>query len=313
LGQALSVRAHDGGITGYVGTVTDITDLKQAQAEIEEARGLLEQRVAERTRELVAAKERAERADTVKSSFLSMMSHELRTPLNSILGFTDVILQRFSGPLTPEQERQLGIVRDSSMHLLALINDVLDISRIEAGQLRLEIGPMDLPDLLRRRTQAFEAQAWAKGLALECRIADGVGVIRSDAKRIAQIVTNLLSNAVKFTEQGRVTLDARATGHGVEIEVSDSGHGIAADELPLLFTAFEQLATTRRGNKDGTGLGLAISRHLARALGGDIRVASTLGKGSQFTVHLPLAAPSGDDISESGIFHRLRQPPGPLS
>jgi signal transduction histidine kinase len=261
----------------------------------------------------VAAKERAERADTVKSSFLSMMSHELRTPLNSILGFTDVILQRYSGPLTPEQERQLGIVRDSSMHLLALINDVLDISRIEAGQLRLEIGPVDLPDLLRRRMQAFEAQASAKGLALECRIAAGVGVIRSDAKRIAQIVTNLLSNAVKFTEQGRVTLEARAIGHGVEIEVGDTGHGIAADELPLLFTAFEQLATTRLGNKDGTGLGLAISRHLARALGGDILVASALGKGSQFTVHLPLAAPSGDDISESGIFQRLRQPPAPLS
>ena len=313
LGQALPERGHDGSVTGYVGTVTDITDLKQAQAEIEEARSLLEQRVAERTRELVAAKERAERADTVKSSFLSMMSHELRTPLNSILGFTDVILQRFSGPLTAEQERQLGIVRDSSLHLLALINDVLDISRIEAGQLRLEIGPVDLPDLLRRRMQAFEAQASAKGLALECRIADGVGVIRSDAKRIAQIVTNLLSNAVKFTEQGRVTLDARATGQGVEIEVSDTGHGIAADELPLLFTAFEQLATTRRGNKDGTGLGLAISRHLARALGGDIRATSALGQGSQFTVRLPLAAPSGDDISESGIFHRLRQPSGPLS
>ena len=313
LGQALSERGHDGRITGYVGTVTDITDLKQAQAEIEEARGLLEQRVAERTQELVAAKERAERADSVKSSFLSMMSHELRTPLNSILGFTDVILQRFSGPLTPEQERQLGIVRDSSMHLLALINDVLDVSRIEAGQLRLEVGPVDLPDLLRRRMQAFEAQASAKGLALECRIADGVGAIRSDARRIAQIVTNLLSNAVKFTERGRVALDARATGQGVEIEVSDTGHGIAADELPRLFTAFEQLATTRRGNKDGTGLGLAISRHLARALGGDIRATSTLGRGSQFTVSLPLAAPSGDDISESGIFHRLRKPPGPLS
>jgi PAS domain S-box-containing protein len=313
LGQALPEYGQQDSVTGYVGTVTDITDLKQAQAGIEEARGLLEQRVAERTQELVAAKERAERADSVKSSFLSMMSHELRTPLNSILGFTDVILQRFSGPLTPEQERQLGIVRDSSMHLLALINDVLDISRIEAGQLRLEIGPVDLPDLLRRRMQAFEAQAAAKGLALECRIDDGVGVIRSDARRIAQIVTNLLSNAVKFTEQGRVALDARANGLGVEIEVSDSGHGIAADELPLLFTAFEQLATTRRGNKDGTGLGLAISRHLARALGGDIAVASTPGQGSRFTLRLPLAAPSSDDFSESGIFSQPRQPPAPLS
>jgi PAS domain S-box-containing protein len=313
LGQAVPERDEAGRVKGTVGTVTDITDLKLAQIEIEEARRLLEQRVVERTQELVAAKERAERADSVKSSFLSMMSHELRTPLNSILGFTDVILQRFAGPLTAEQERQLGIVRDSSLHLLALINDVLDISRIEAGQLRLEIGPVDLPDLLRRRMQAFEAQASAKGLALECRTAGGLGVIQSDAKRIAQIVTNLLSNAVKFTERGRVTLDARATGQGVEIEVGDTGHGIAPDELPLLFTAFEQLATTRRGNKDGTGLGLAISRHLARALGGDISVASTPGQGSRFTLRLPLAAPSGDDISESGIFRRLGQPPAPLS
>jgi PAS domain S-box-containing protein len=313
LGQILPERGLDGSVTGFVGTITDITDLKRAQVEIEEARKLLELRVAERTRELVAAKERAERADTVKSSFLSMMSHELRTPLNSILGFTDVILQRFSGPLTAEQERQLGIVRDSSMHLLALINDVLDISRIEAGQLRLEIGPVDLADLLRRRMQAFEAQASAKGLALECRIGEGVGVIRSDSKRIAQIVTNLLSNAVKFTEHGRVALDARLHGQEIEVEVSDTGHGIAADELPRLFTAFEQLATSGRGSKEGTGLGLAISRHLARALGGDIAVVSTPGEGSRFTLRLPPVAPSADDVGESGIFRRIRELPAPLS
>lgn len=313
LGQAVPERDDAGRVKGTVGTVTDITDLKQTQIEIEQARRLLERRVVERTQELVAAKERAERADSVKSSFLSMMSHELRTPLNSILGFTDVILQRFSGPLTAEQERQLDIVRDSSLHLLALINDVLDISRIEAGQLRLEIRPVDLADLLRRRLQAFEAQAARKGLALECRVADGVGVIQSDAKRIAQIVTNLLSNAVKFTEHGRVALDARASGQGVEIEVSDTGHGIAADELPRLFTAFEQLSTAHRGNKEGTGLGLAISRHLARALGGDIFVASTPGAGSRFTMRLPTVAPSAGDVGKSGIFRRALKPSAPPS
>ena len=303
LGQALAEYGADGSRTGFVGTVTDITDLKRTQADLEAARAGLEARVAERTHELMKAKERAEHADKIKTSFLSMMSHELRTPLNSILGFTDVILQGYSGPLTPDQQHQLGIVRDSSLHLLELINDVLDISRIEAGQLRLEIGPVDLPDLLRRRVLAFEAQAAAKGLGLECRIGADVGGIRSDAKRVSQIIANLVANAVKFTERGGVAVEARAADGTVVIEVSDTGPGIAADQLPRLFTAFEQLEASGR-SKEGTGLGLAISRHLARALGGDIHVRSEPGRGSCFTVVLPFAAPGDATLSETGIFRR---------
>ena len=298
LGQATPEHGEDGRVTGYAGTITDISDLKATELALQKSQAYLEERVRERTRELVDAKERAERADRVKSTFLSTMSHELRTPLNSILGFTDVVLQGFSGPLTEEQQRHLGIVRDSSAHLLDLINDVLDLSRIEAGQLRLEIGPIDLPDLLRRRVEGFEAEAARKGLSLAATIGDGVATIRSDAKRVSQIVANLLSNAVKFTDAGEVTLVARAADGTIEVAVSDTGPGIAPEDLPRLFTPFTQLSTASGSTPEGTGLGLAISRHLAQALGGAIRVASQPGGGSCFTLVLPLAPPRPEGSSD---------------
>lgn len=292
LGQATPEFGEDGRVTGYVGTVNDITDLKATELELQRSRDLLEQRVRERTGELAAAKERAEHADRVKSTFLSTMSHELRTPLNSILGFTDVVLEGLSGPLTEEQRRHLGIVRESSVHLLGLINDMLDLTRIEAGQLRLEIGEVDLPDLLRRRVVGFEAEAARKGLALATAIGAGVGTIHSDAKRVSQIVDNLLSNAVKFTDEGSVELLAHLVGNRVEVSVIDTGPGIEPGDLPLLFKPFfTQSAGSPSRMHDGIGLGLPISRHLAEALGGTIRVASEPGHGSRFTVSLPVADP----------------------
>jgi len=292
LGQATPEFGEEGRVTGYVGTVNDITDLKATELELQRSRDLLEQRVRERTSELAAAKERAEHADRVKSTFLSTMSHELRTPLNSILGFTDVVLEGLSGPLTEEQRRHLGIVRESSVHLLGLINDMLDLTRIEAGQLRFEIGEVDLPDLLRRRVEGFEAEAVRKGLALATSIGAGVGTIRSDAKRVSQIVDNLLSNAVKFTDQGSVELIARRVGDRVEVSVIDTGHGIDPGDLPLLFKPFFTQSTGSPSRmQEGIGLGLPISRHLAQALGGTIHVASQPGHGSRFTVSLPVAGP----------------------
>jgi PAS domain S-box-containing protein len=292
LGQATPEFGEEGRVTGFVGTVNDITDLKATELELQRSRDLLEQRVRERTGELAAAKERAEHADRVKSTFLSTMSHELRTPLNSILGFTDVVLEGLSGPLTDEQRRHLGIVRESSVHLLGLINDMLDLTRIEAGQLRFEIGEVELPDLLRRRVEGFEAEATRKGLALATSIGAGVGTIRSDAKRVSQIVDNLLSNAVKFTDQGSVELVARLVGDRVEVSVIDTGHGIDPGDLPLLFKPFFTQSTGSPGRmQEGIGLGLPISRHLAQALGGTIHVASQPGHGSRFTVSLPVEGP----------------------
>jgi signal transduction histidine kinase len=292
LGQAVPERGENGKVTGFVGTLTDINELKATELDLERSRDLLEHRVQERTRELEAAKERAEHADRVKSTFLSTMSHELRTPLNSILGFTDVVLEGLSGPLTDEQRRHLGIVRDASVHLLGLINEVLDLSRIEAGQLRVEIGTVDLPELLRRRVQGFEAEAARKGLALSATIDGVVGGILSDAQRVSQIVDNLLSNAVKFTEAGSVSLAARLAGDRVEVDVRDTGPGIGPEDLPLLFKPFFTHPAGARGRAhEGVGLGLPISRHLAEALGGTIRVASTPGHGSTFTLTLPVAGP----------------------
>ncbi len=292
LGQMTREYGENGQVMGFVGTLTDITDLKATELELQESRARLEERVRERTSELAAAKERAEHADRVKSTFLSMMSHELRTPLNSILGFTDVVLEGLSGPLTDEQRRHLGIVRDSSLHLLGLINDVLDLSRIEAGQLRFEIASVELPDLLRRRVQGFETEAARKGLALSAAIGAGVGVIQSDARRVSQIIDNLLANAVKFTDTGSVSLAAQIVDDTVEVAVSDTGPGIAPGDLGRLFEPFfTQAVGTADRTHEGIGLGLPISRNLARALGGTVRVSSEPGRGSCFTVALPLAGP----------------------
>jgi signal transduction histidine kinase len=299
------LRDLDGRIFGVGGFSTDITELRRAQHELTEANTRLEATVESRTRELVAARDRAERADHAKSAFLSTVSHELRTPLNSIIGFTDIVLQELAGPLNAEQRRQLAIVQESSRMLLNLINEILDLSRVEAGRLQLSIERFDLADLLRRQVQAVSSQSASKGLSLECTIDAGVREIESDRKRVAQIVNNLLSNAIKFTTHGGASLSASVAGQNVEIEVSDTGPGIAAHDLEFLFRPFGQVGDTLQRPREGTGLGLAISRHLARALGGDIRVASELGVGTRFTATLPLASTSRTDFEDSGLFKRI--------
>ncbi len=291
----------DGQLAGHVGTITDITALKAAQQALQEAHDHQAGRVQERTAQLNQARGVAERSDRVTTAFVATMSHELRTPLNSILGFTDVILEGFSGPLTGEQLRQLTIVRESAAHLQALIEDVLDVTRIEAGQIGLEFTEVDVHGLCARRVAAFEAAALRKGIALELRDPGRPLRIRSDARRAGQIVTNLLANAMKFTDAGRVSVEIRELANHVEIDVADTGIGISAESLARLFKPFTQVARPGRRLHDGTGLGLAISRNLARALGGDITVASTEGRGSCFTLWLPHGdgTPAGASVTEA--------------
>ncbi|MCK2095580.1 ATP-binding protein [Thauera aromatica] len=266
----------------------------------------LEQRVAERTEalaranaELLTAKQAAESADHLKSAFLATMSHELRTPLNSIIGFTGILLQGLAGPLNAEQGKQLGMVRDSARHLLALINDVLDISRIEAGELRMACDVFDPAAAVAKVVGIVRPLAEKKALALEVEVADGIGPMVGDARRVEQILLNLLGNAVKFTEQGRVRLqvDAVAGPPGpagaaaaprLRMAVSDTGIGIRPEDMVLLFQPFRQVDTALSRKHDGTGLGLAICRRLAEMMGGDITVDSRWQEGSTFTVVLPL-------------------------
>lgn len=272
----------------------------------------LEQRVVERTEalaranaELLTAKQAAESADHLKSAFLATMSHELRTPLNSIIGFTGTLLQGLAGPLNAEQGKQLGMVRNSARHLLALINDVLDISRIEAGELRMACDVFDPVAAVAKVVGIVRPLADKKALALDVEIADGVGTMTGDERRVEQILLNLLSNAIKFTEQGRVRLQVDAVAGPPDfagaaatsklwVRVSDTGIGIRVEDVAVLFQPFRQIDTALSRKHEGTGLGLAICRRLAELMGGEITVSSRWQEGSTFTVVLPLR-PDGQE------------------
>ncbi|MCF8504841.1 MAG: hypothetical protein K9G59_07995 [Caulobacter sp.] len=235
--------------------------------------------------ELALARDAAEAASDAKSAFLATMSHEIRTPLNGVLGMAQAMSM---DALSEPQRERLEVVRESAVALLALLNDVLDLSKIEAGKLDLEEIDFDLGEVMRGAHQAFTALANKKGLSFALDVAGAEGVYRGDPTRVRQILYNLLSNAVKFTEQGEIRVQAILGEGGLRITVRDTGAGIPADKLPLLFAKFSQVdaSTTRRYG--GTGLGLSICRQLAGLMGGDITVESVADKGSCFTVTLPL-------------------------
>jgi signal transduction histidine kinase/CheY-like chemotaxis protein/ligand-binding sensor domain-containing protein len=247
----------------------------------------LEAHVAERTRELEAAKAAAESAARVKSEFLATMSHELRTPMNGVLGIAELL----SGTELDEMQRELlSTLRTSGESLLAVVNDILDLSKIDSGRLQIERIPTNLPALMADLCQVVKPMADKKGLELVLR-SDGEAHdwIEGDPSRIRQILYNLLSNAIKFTPTGRVALQAEWRAAEVLLSVEDSGIGIPADKLPLLFENFVQVDSSTTRLYGGTGLGLAICRRLVEAMGGSISCASTPGQGSTFTVCLPVA------------------------
>lgn len=273
--------------------VRDIRSRKAAEDALMRLNAELEERVARRTGELELALERAESADKLKSLFLATMLHELRTPLNSIIGFTDVLLGETPGPVNAEQREQLTIVQGASRHLLALINDILDISRIEADELELEAALFDLPALVRETVEMLRPNAEAKGLAIRLGIDERLGTHYGDRRRLRQILTNLIENGVKFTETGEIRVGAKLGAEkacGDEIiylSVEDTGPGIDPDFLDDLFRPFSQASRNSEAGAEGTGLGLAISERLARLMGGGITVSSQSGHGSVFTVTLP--------------------------
>jgi signal transduction histidine kinase len=248
----------------------------------------MERRIVERTAELAAAMEKAKAADRIKSAFLATMSHELRTPLNSIIGFTGIILQGLAGPLNPEQHKQMSMVQGSARHLLALINDVLDISKIEAGQLTLSITSFDLKASIEKVVKQVSPLAEKKGLHLKVDIADDIGTATTDQRRLEQIILNLLSNAIKFTEQGHVGIACRTENDYYRLSVSDTGIGIQPEQLQKIFQPFHQVDTGLTRKYEGTGLGLSICKKIVEMMGGTIEVESRLGEGSTFTVRFSI-------------------------
>ncbi|MBK6404801.1 MAG: hypothetical protein IPF66_07065 [Holophagales bacterium] len=218
----------------------------------------------------------------MKSAFLASMSHELRTPLNSIIGFTSLLAGELVGPLNPEQRKQLGMVKASSLHLLDLVNDVLDISRIEAGQLEIRRTPFDPAASLGRCVDQVSPAARTKGLTLALELAPDLEEI------VEQVVLNLLRNAVKFTDSGAITVRGRVEGNAFVTSVADTGIGIGQDERERLFRPFRQLDSGLSRRYEGTGLGLAICKGLVDLLGGEISLESEPGRGSIFTFRVPL-------------------------
>jgi protein-histidine pros-kinase len=230
-------------------------------------------------------------ANQAKDHFLAGMSHELRTPLNAIIGFTGTLLMQMPGPLNTEQEKQLRTVQSSGRHLLALINDLLDVSKIAAGKVELAFAAVDCMAVLHEIEATLRPQALGKGLVFELLLPPQTVVLQTDRRALCQIILNLAGNAIKFTETGyvRLTLSAPAPQDpdAVEIRVEDSGVGISTQDMDKLFGAFARINPARANAPEGTGLGLHLSQKLAELLGGKIAAHSESGRGSRFTLCLP--------------------------
>jgi PAS domain S-box-containing protein len=270
-----ALRKPDGTLAGFAKVTRDLTDRKVAQ-----------ERAFEAARQAAASDE----ANRAKSEFLAAMSHELRTPLNAIGGYTDLLTMGVRGSVTKEQLDDLQRIKRSQQHLLGIINDILNFSRMEAGQITYEYSTVPLSSAIESVGHMIEPQAAAKNVKLTVQSSPPDVVAWADKSKVEQILLNLLSNAVKFTNEGTVTLDCtRHDEQRVEITVTDTGVGIPSDQLERIFEPFVQVGPSNSLRHQGTGLGLAISRDLARAMGGDISVSSEIGKGSQFRLTLPRA------------------------
>jgi PAS domain S-box-containing protein len=277
--RAVPILDEEGMIREWIGVHTDIDDRKRAEEE------------------LCRARDAAAAANRTKSEFLANMSHELRTPLNSVIGFANVLLKNKAGNLLPQDLNYLQRIRNNGQHLLGLINQVLDLSKVEAGRMEADLTSVNLAHLIGETLGELAGQAAGKNVLLRSDIPEELPPLQTDVCKLKQVLINLVGNALKFTEKGSVTVRARAlpgTPETTLLEVADTGIGIPADKLETIFEAFQQAEAGTARKYGGTGLGLTIARALCRLLGGDLTVASQLGEGTTFQVRLPSqpAAPS---------------------
>lgn len=304
--QTVLVRNKNGEPLYWQGLKFDITKRKQAEDEIRKLNAELERRVEKRTEEL-------ERALRTKDEFLASMSHELRTPLNAILGLSESLIELSAGPLNEKQHRYVGLISESGNHLLALINDILDLAKIEAGQIVLNINEADLRQVCQASLRMINELAHKKNQQVTSKIDDEVGSIWVDERRLKQILVNLLSNAVKFTpENGKLGIEAQADREErrIMITVWDNGIGITESDLTRLFRPFVQLDSGLAREVTGTGLGLALVAQMVRLHGGSVAVESQPGEGSRFTVILPwepaLATDAMLRLKSTGKFRAIK-------
>ncbi|MEH1966918.1 hybrid sensor histidine kinase/response regulator [Nostoc sp.] len=277
----------------FLAMIEDITERKQTELKLR------------------ASQEAAEAASRAKSEFLATMSHELRTPLNAIMGLSQLLQQEIVGSLNEKQNEYVSCIYSSGEHLLALINDILDLSKVEAGKEELLLSPLPVSDLCNYAIWTVRDRALEKGLQLTYQIDPEANICIADERRIKQMLLNLLTNAIKFTPAGQVSLVVKKVPQGITFTVSDTGIGIDSNQFQFLFEPFKQLDSRLNRQYEGTGLGLALTRKLAHLHGGDVTVTSTLGEGSRFTLFLPSPVHSGDwgddtdeidDTEEGGNF-----------
>jgi len=267
-----------------VGFAQETVDLLQTLA----TQSVLAIQNARLFREIADKSAQLEAASRHKSEFLANMSHELRTPLNAIIGFSEVLVDRMFGELNEKQEEYLKDIYASGQHLLSLINDILDLSKIEAGRMELEVSDFDLPGAIDNALILVRERASRRGITLGHSVDERLGQIRGDARKVKQVLLNLLSNALKFTpEGGRIDVDGRVHDGVAKVSVADTGVGIAPEDQEVVFEEFRQVGAADK-KVEGTGLGLALSRKFIELHGGRIWVTSAVGKGSTFTFTLPL-------------------------
>ena len=303
--NATPILDHEGQVVGYRGTDRDITERIQVEQALADERTSLARRVEESTAELRAANEELARAARHKDEFLASMSHELRTPLNAVLGLAESLQEQIYGSLNEKQLRSLRTIEESGRHLLSLINDILDLSKVEAGKIQIELSKVDIRSVCDASVRLIKQAAQNKRIHLNVSVAEGLKYVHADERRLKQILVNLLSNAVKFTpEAGAVDLEvSHELGAGtIQFCVRDSGIGIAGADLPRLFQPFVQLDSRLSRQYAGTGLGLALVRAMTEMHGGSVAVTSQPGEGSLFTVSLPCPLTAMEDLRN----HELR-------